>query len=304
MITRAILLLFTLFIPVSYAQDRVNAGFVNGLWFSRSPFFAGETVRIYAALQNNSSFDIKGKTTFFDKSRKVGESAFSVVNGRLLEVWTDWRATEGNHAISVAITEVFKVEIGKNPESITLAFASFAQDPVMVEKDSDGDRIGDSIDNDNDNDGLTDAEEKNYSTDPLAVDSDGDGVSDKKEISASTDPLKPPQKEYTQESKTRTSTISLQDTASTTAAFARDAYRASIPRAREVARKAASFIDDRADHAAKIIRAKKDNLEPTQYQPLFAVSLALLLPLVEHWRIAAAISAAVFIWFLWRRLRG
>lgn len=303
MITRAILLLFTLFIPVSYAQDRVNAGFVNGLWFSRSPFFAGETVRIYAALQNNSSFDIKGKTTFFDKDDKIGESAFSVVNGRLLEVWTDWRATEGNHAISVAITEVFKVEIGKNPESITLAFASFAQDPVMVEKDSDGDRMGDSIDNDDDNDGLADAEEKKYSTDPLAVDSDNDGISDKKEISVGTNPLKPPQKEYTQESDTATSTFSLPDT-TRAAAFLKETRQHYAPRVAQAIKKIIDGIDTRADNAVKIIRVKKDNLGPTQYQPLFAVSLALLLPFVEHWHIAAAISAAVFIWFLWRRLRG
>lgn len=300
----AMILFFILFAPISYAGKQINAGFVNGLWYSRYPFFAGEVVRLYAALQNNSGFDIKGKAVFFDKNEKIGGSDFSVVNGRLLEVWTDWRIAEGNHTISVSIAEAFKVEIGRDPEPITLAFASFAQDPLVIETDTDGDHVGNSKDTDDDNDGLTDTEEKNYGTNPLAADSDSDGVSDKKEISAGTNPLKPPQKEYVQKSDTGTSTISLQDTARTTTAFVRDAYRASIPRAREITRKAADLIDDRADYAAKIIRTKKDNLTPSQYQPLFSVSLALLLPLAEHWRIAAAIFAAFLFWFLWRRLRG
>lgn len=304
MITRAILLFFTLFIPISYAQDRVNAGFVNGLWYSRSPFFAGETVRLYAALQNNSGFDIKGKTAFFDKNEKIGEADFSAVNGRLLEVWTDWRVAEGEHAISVAITEVFKVEVGKNPEKITLAFASFAQDPVMVGKDTDNDRVGDSIDNDDDNDGLSDAEEKNYGTDPLAVDSDGDGVSDKKEISTGANPLKPPQKERTQNSDIATSTFSLPDTIRVAAAFLKETRQQYAPRIAQATKKIIESIDARADNAAKIIRVKKDNLAPTRYQPLFAVSLALLLPLVEYWRVALVIAAALFLWLLWRRLRG
>ena len=294
-------LIFCFSALMAQAGEGANAGFVNGLWFSRSPFFAGETVRLYAALQNNSSFDIKGKAVFFDKNEKMGESAFSVVNGRLLEVWTDWRVTEGNHAISVSITEAFKVEVGQDPESITLTFASFTQEPLMVDNDTDGDRIGDKSDTDDDNDGLSDREEKEYSTNPLAADSDSDGVSDKKEISSGNDPLKAIKQK--KESGTEKPTISLHGVASTTVAFARDAYRASIPRARETTRKAADFIDDRADHAAKIIRTKKDNLAPTQYQSLFFVSLALLLPFVEHWRIAAAIFAVILLWLLWRRLR-
>lgn len=292
MITRAILLFFTLFIPVSYAEEGANAGFVNGLWFSRHPFFAGETVRLYAALQNNSGFDIKGEAAFFDKNEKIGEANFSVVNGRLLEVWTDWHVSEGNHAISVAIAKAFKVEVGKNPEPITLTFASFAHSPIVIETDTDNDRIGNSKDTDDDNDGLTDAEEKDYGTDPLAADSDGDGLSDKREV-----------EERVQKSDTGTSTISLQDTARATAAFLKETRQHYAPRVVQATKKIMDEIDKRADNAAKIIRIKKDNLEPTQYQSLFSVSLALLLPFVDHWWIAAMIFAATILWLLWRRLR-
>lgn len=285
------------------AKEDANAGFVNGLWFSRYPFFAGDTVRLYAALQNNSGFDIKGAATFFDKNEKIGETDFSVVNGRLLEVWTDWQVAEGNHAISVAITEAFKAEVGKNPESIVLAFASFSQEPLMVGKDTDGDRVEDSKDTDDDNDGLLDSEEKQYKTNPLVVDSDGDGISDKEEISAGTNPLQPPQKEYAQKNGAGASTPLFEDTASTIAAFFKETRQQYAPRIVQATKDAMEIIDRRVDNAIKIIRTKKDNLEPSQYKPLFAVSLALLLPLLEYWRIATGIFAAAFLWLLWRRLR-
>lgn len=44
---------------------------------------------------------------------------------------------------------------------------------------------------DPDKDGLSNAEERKYGTDPLNYDTDGDGVSDKKEIELGTDPLVP-----------------------------------------------------------------------------------------------------------------
>lgn len=295
----AMALFFILAASVSYAGEGANAGFVNGLWFSRYPFFAGDTVRLYAALQNNSGFDIKGAATFFDKNEKIGEANFSVVNGRLLEVWTDWHVSEGNHAISVVIAKAFKVEIGKDPAPITLAFASFVKEPVMVEKDTDGDHVGDSIDNDDDNDGLTDVEEKNYGTNPLAVDSDGDGVSDKKEISAGTDPLKPPSQKTKEEIKEN----ALGNTIETHGNTLKEVVQEYAPHVVQATKKTIEIIDKRADNAAKIIRAKKDNLAPTQYQSLFSVSLALLLPFAEHWRIAAMIFAAILLWLLWRRLR-
>lgn len=301
MITSAIVLLFTLFPPISYAGEGANAGFVNGIWYARSPFFAGDAVRLYAALQNNSGFDIKGKAIFFDKNEKIGEADFSVVNGRLFEVWTDWHVSEGSHAVSVSVTKAFKVEVGKAAEPITLAFPSFAQEPLLVDKDTDGDGIGDRNDTDDDNDGLTDAEEKKYGTNPLVADSDGDGISDKKEITKGADSLKPPQKEKEEQGKQ--STLFLKEAARTGIALLQEARQQYAPRATKAAQSAIKILDERADYAAKIIRTKKDNVEPTQYQPLFAVSLALLLPLAEHWRIAAGMGATLFMWLLLRRLR-
>ena len=183
-------LLGILFFPFFMVSAQgFNAGFVQGVWYSKTPFFAGETVRVYTAIQNNSGSDIQGTLEFLVNENSVGESAFSIINGRIVEVWTDWKVTQGNHFVQVRIKEAFLVEIGKTPEPISLNTGILEASEVFVDLDTDKDGIGNMEDDDDDNDGLTDQEEKILQTDPLNPDTDGDGVSDQKEVQAGTNPL-------------------------------------------------------------------------------------------------------------------
>ena len=186
----AIFLLF-LFSPFSLVlAQELNAGFIQGVWYSKTPFFAGETIRMYTAIQNNSGFDIQGTVEFLVNGIAVGESSFSAINGRIIEVWNDWRVTQGNHSVGATMKEVFRVEIGKDPEPISLGTGVLATNQVFVDEDTDKDGIGNLIDPDDDNDSLSDILEKTLGTDPLNPDSDGDGLSDGEEIELGTDPLK------------------------------------------------------------------------------------------------------------------
>jgi 6-phosphogluconolactonase (cycloisomerase 2 family) len=56
-------------------------------------------------------------------------------------------------------------------------------------RDTDGDGIGNNADDDDDNDGLKDADEPAFGTDPLVADADGDGLGDGGEKAAGTDPF-------------------------------------------------------------------------------------------------------------------
>lgn len=171
---------------IALAQDPgLNAGFVAGIWYSKLPFFAGETVRIYGAIQNRSGFDITGKARFFDKEKPVGENSFATLDGRLIEVWADWKAVQGEHSFSVEIVDAMKSQAGKKPEPITLSFPSSQTSQITVDRDTDGDRQGDQEDADDDNDGLSDKEELTLSTNPLLKDTDGNGVPDSQEPFAS-----------------------------------------------------------------------------------------------------------------------
>jgi len=141
-----VLLLILLSLPSPlFAQEteEVNAGFVSGVWYSKLPFFAGETVRIYSAIHNQSEFDILGRVQFLDGDTLIGDTDFSTIRGRLVEVWTDWEMSQGMHRISVAIVDAKKSEIGKEPQPITLKFSSSLVDEQFADLDTDGDLKGD-----------------------------------------------------------------------------------------------------------------------------------------------------------------
>ncbi len=167
------LIVFFLLNFQAFAQtDSFNAGFVKGIWYSKIPFFAGEDVRIYVAIQNRSGFDIIGKVQFYNFDSLIGQSDFSVLDGRLAEVWVDWLAVEGQQKISAKITEAEKSEAGKSPEAINLVSYSFPEDNIFVDIDTDGDKIGNKDDIDDDNDGLTDETEKSLGRDPLVAETE------------------------------------------------------------------------------------------------------------------------------------
>ncbi|MDZ4231950.1 MAG: hypothetical protein U1C72_01715 [Candidatus Pacearchaeota archaeon] len=184
------LLFFLLTLPSGFILAQgLNAGFVKGVWYSKTPFFAGETVRIYTAIQNNSGADIEGKVVFLVDGSPAGEASFAAVDGRIVEAWTDWEVTGGNHSVAARISEAVKKEIGKDPEPITLESLAAPADEVFADLDTDGDGIGDLQDEDDDNDGISDEQELRLGTDPLNADSDGDGIADGKENEEGTDPL-------------------------------------------------------------------------------------------------------------------
>ncbi len=69
---------------VVLAENKMNAGFVTGLWYSKTPFFAGEKIRIYSVIQNQSNYDLVGTIQFIDNNKIIGEKNFSTIKGNTL----------------------------------------------------------------------------------------------------------------------------------------------------------------------------------------------------------------------------
>lgn len=172
---KGLVLIVLFFVPFAiFAATISNAGFLQGgIWYSKDPFFAGETVRVYAAIFNSGLDDISGRVEFFDNQKSIGSSNFFVERGgRFSQVWTDWQATEGNHSIKAVIVSALLLPVGKEPIPIEFEQKSASEEsPRLVQKDSDGDRVGNNDDPDDDNDGLTDTEEIKLGTNPLIADS-------------------------------------------------------------------------------------------------------------------------------------
>lgn len=162
---------FFFFSPVYAVNgEPLNAGFVSGIWYSKMPFFVGDQVRVYSAIHNHSGFDLIGKVKFFNGNFLIGGSDFSVVSGRVIEEWVDWKAVAGDHSLYVKIVDAKKSVVGKPLESVTLRFDSSGIDKQFVDFDTDGDGIGNRDDSDDDGDGVPDEIEIQQGTDPLKQD--------------------------------------------------------------------------------------------------------------------------------------
>lgn len=176
------LLLFafaTLLLPRT-ADAAINAGLVEGIWYEHTSIFDQSSVRIYAAVQNQSGQFISGTVTFIDGPALIAIVPFEVAPNNVTRVSTIYDFFYGDYNISAYITP---------SDGSEYLYQQLSPTPVFVDRDSDGDAIGDIEDTDDDNDGLPDVEEELLGTDPLNADTDNDGLDDGSELEAGTDPL-------------------------------------------------------------------------------------------------------------------
>lgn len=150
---------------VSFAELS-NVGIIQGIWFSEEPFYAGDEVRVYTAVQNNSGDDVEGEIEFFYNGDSVGTKPFSALDSRITESWIDIVAVSGKHDFVVEIKEISKdaPEDGAGPVDPILY--SYEKEAIVY-IDSDGDDVPDHEDDDDDNDGYDDHTEEKEGTDPL-----------------------------------------------------------------------------------------------------------------------------------------
>ncbi len=172
--------------PVLDAEETPlkNAGFVQGnIWYSKTPFFADDKIRIYTIIFNGSNQDLVGSVEFFDNGTTIRKSPFSISDGgRVRDVWVDWTAKNGKHTITARITDVSVIEAGGKKRLVMLENNEAGKSELQVDFDTDNDGVGNTQDLDDDNDGVPDIDEIKNGTNPLKKDTDGNGITDDKEI--------------------------------------------------------------------------------------------------------------------------
>ncbi len=160
----SILMYLCMSIP-AHAED-INAGFVQGLWYSSDQILEGVPVRVYAALRNNTPHDLIGTVRFMDNGKRIGSAPVSALSGRLVETWIDWTPTAGEHALSVSLSDAELHVIGG--ETIHADVANIiVEDTLLADTDTDADGIGNTRDPDDDNDSVSDEDEIARGSNPL-----------------------------------------------------------------------------------------------------------------------------------------
>lgn len=158
---------------------------------------AGQTVRIYATVHNNSGVDLGGVVKFFDESlgSYIGvDQPVSVLRGATDDVFIDWLAAPlGEHPIAVRV--VPWESDGDDPNNNKIVKT------VYVDRDSDGDGTPDRLDNDDDNDGAVDSQDAFPFDSKESKDTDGDGVGDNADPDDDNDGIDDIQDLFPQDSK-------------------------------------------------------------------------------------------------------
>lgn len=158
--------------------------------FSKETLIAGDTVRLYARVQNIGDVDVSGYVTFFQSTTVLGNSqVISVLKSGLPEeVYIDFVVPSGkfniraeiqgtdpedtNTSNNTAITGMFEPVFDQDKDGVVDQKDNCVSISNSDQTDSDNDGLGDICDDDDDNDGLTDDVEKEIGLKPTQTDSD------------------------------------------------------------------------------------------------------------------------------------
>ncbi len=135
-----------------------GAGFVDGIWFSKDEILEGESVRVYAVVQNQTANKQNGDVYFLADGLKISTVKFTIPAGTVQTVSTIYTPEKpGSIKISAGIIPYNPAEFKGTKLPATV---------LKVLADTDRDKIPDEKDPDDDNDGIPDKTEILNGTDP------------------------------------------------------------------------------------------------------------------------------------------
>lgn len=162
-----------------------------------SDILKGDKIKIYASVQNNSSYDLTGVVKFYNEttgSYMGADQSISVLPNKPDDVFVEWTATAiGEYAIAVRIVPWESNGDDPNNNKVT--------QKIYVGTDSDGDGVGDRTDNDDDNDGVLDGNDALPLNPQESKDTDKDGVGDNADTDDDSDGVVDVQDSFPQDSK-------------------------------------------------------------------------------------------------------
>jgi len=87
----------------SVSPTTINARILPTVWYSHLSVNDGDSIKIYAGIQNNSGIDFTGTASFLVDDKKISKVSFSSTADSLKDISTDWIALPGTHNVQVTI---------------------------------------------------------------------------------------------------------------------------------------------------------------------------------------------------------
>jgi len=86
------------------APTTINARILPTVWYSTLSVNDGDSIKIYAGIQNNSGTNFTGTATFYVDDKEISTSPFSSTADSLKDVSADWVANPGDHNVQVKVS--------------------------------------------------------------------------------------------------------------------------------------------------------------------------------------------------------
>ena len=178
--------LFSLLVLLSFPVSvHAVTGFLGsqGVWMSEGKTFAGDTVKLYTVVVNNSAPRLSLTVEFYNGSTFIKSVAVpNLTFEEAKQVWVEYTLPAGEQQFSAKLTQLDARDQVGNSVDANITQTEQQSQTYDVDLDTDGDDIGNKQDTDDDNDGLADTKESEIGSDPLKKDTDGDGLDDKIEV--------------------------------------------------------------------------------------------------------------------------
>lgn len=124
-------------IPV-YAQttDVGASGIIpSNIWYSKTDFKEGDTIRIYTAVFNGSPDKLVAMVEFYDKTTLLSKKEITVAPDTLKDVSISWIVTAGDHSISAKIANSTFVDKQGKTNTVVLDDRETTVKDTFVSKD-------------------------------------------------------------------------------------------------------------------------------------------------------------------------
>jgi hypothetical protein len=86
------------------APTTINARILPTVWYSTLSVNDGDSIKIYAGIQNNSGIDFTGVAAFYVDDKEISSGPFSSTADSLKDVSANWVANPGDHNVQVKIS--------------------------------------------------------------------------------------------------------------------------------------------------------------------------------------------------------